>query len=69
MLTVKDKNVLHSAELEFYFESLKIKLSPDRNGYKNLEEKSNGETVDVLLSVMPGLITEIEMIVNRMKFF
>jgi len=42
-----------------------VTITQDRNFYSQAEEKSEGETVDVLLSILPKLIAEINDAVNR----
>ena len=69
MILLKDKDVSFAAKFAFYQESLEIVLAPTRDTYKDLEEKSNGKLIDVLLSIMPGLIAEINETVGRTQFF
>ena len=66
---LKEKDVSYAAKLEFYFEALEIRLTPDRNLYRVSEERSEGKSVEVLLSVLPGLIAEMNDIVVRTKAF
>jgi len=67
--TLKDEDVLDAAKVEFYYERLNKLLNEDRIYYREAEKRSSEEPVGVLLSIMPGLIEEMDAIVERTKAF
>jgi Arc/MetJ-type ribon-helix-helix transcriptional regulator len=69
MIKVKDKDIAQAAKVAFYHEFLDISLTQDRNFHKGAEDRSGGKTIDVLLSILPGLIAEMNSVVERTKAF
>ena len=66
---LKNEDVLDAAKVEFYHERLNKLLDDDRTFYKESEKRSSEEPVGVLLSIMPGLIEEMDSMVGRTKAF
>ena len=61
--TLRNEDVLDAAKVEFYYERMNELLDQDKIFYKKTEKRSSEEPVGVLLSIMPGLIEEMDAII------
>ena len=68
VLTIEREELSDETKRLFYYEYMKKELSADKARYSKWEGE-NAEIVEVLLSIMPGTIEDINRAVERTKFF